>query len=154
MARNSRLIRDADATEVFDVLRDGAAYAEWVVGTRMIRAVDPGWPEPGTRLHYTVGRWPLRMDDVTRSVHYEEDRRLHLEAQVWPAGAARIVLSAEPVEGGVVVTIDESPDRGLLKLVNNPGLELTVKIRNVETLRRFERQVRRQQRARLPRVPE
>jgi hypothetical protein len=96
MTRNSRLIRDADASDVFEVLRDGRCYAEWVVGTRMIRAVDPGWPQPGTRIHYTAGWWPLRKDDITRSLRYEPDHRLELEAHAWPAGTAGIVLSAEP----------------------------------------------------------
>jgi hypothetical protein len=55
MARNERLMDGIDSRAVFDVLRDGAGYADWVVGTRMIRRVEPGWPRRGTAIHYTVG---------------------------------------------------------------------------------------------------
>jgi hypothetical protein len=151
MARNRRVIQSAEPRDVFDVLRDGHTYGHWVVGTRMIRAVDEGWPQPGKRLHYTAGWWPLRKDDVTTAQAYEPDRRLQLEANAWPAGTAGIVIEAEQVPGGVAVTIDEAPARGLLKTLHNPALDLAVKLRNVETLRRLEQQVRRKQAAGLPR---
>ena len=149
MARNCRVIRGAGPRDVFDVLRDGRTYGDWVVGTRMIRDVDEGWPRAGARLHYTAGWWPLRKDDVTTSQAYEPDRRLQLEAHAWPAGTARIVIEVQEVPGGVAVTLDESPARGLLKTLHNPALDLAVKLRNVETLRRLEQQVRRKQAAGL-----
>jgi len=149
MARNRRVIQGAEPRDVFEVLRDGWTYADWVVGTRLIRAVDEGWPRPGTRLHYTAGWWPLRKDDVTTSEAFEPDHRLELEAHAWPAGTAGVVLAVEPVPGGVAVTIDEAPARGLLKTLHNPALDLAVKLRNVETLRRLEQQVRRKQAAGL-----
>ncbi len=129
--------------QVFEVLRDGKSYGEWVVGTRTIRTVDDGWPAEGTRLHYTIGRGPVRKDDETVSVSFQPDRRLELEVQAWPAGTARIVLTAEPVEGGTLVSIDERPNRGLGRLLHNPAADLLVKVRNVETLRRLERQAAR-----------
>lgn len=153
MARNTRLIKDATAQDVFDVLRDGWVYAEWVVGTRAIRAVDEGWPRPGTAIHYTVGRWPLRKDDRTVSLGYRPDEQLLLEARAWPAGTAGIVLSAEQVGADVLFRIEEAPARGVLRLVHNPVLDLGIKLRNVETLRRFEQQVRRRQRGRLRAAP-
>ena len=76
MAVNRRVMRGLAPKAVFDVLRDGRSYAEWVVGTRAIREVEPGWPEAGTALHYTVGYGPARKDDETRSRAYEPDRRL------------------------------------------------------------------------------
>ena len=148
MARNRRVIEGADEHDVFDVLRDGKRYADWVVGTRKIRDVDPGWPQPGAAIHYTAGRGPLRKDDVTESMAYEPERLLRLQAQAWPFGSARIVLTAEPAAGGVAVTIEESPDRGVLRLVHNPLLDLAIKARNVETLRRFEKVLREKQRSR------
>jgi hypothetical protein len=146
MAVTRRVMRGTDSRVVFDVLRDGDTYASWVVGTRMIRAVEPGWPAPGTALHYTVGRGRLRKNDETRSLAYEPDRRLELEARAWPAGTARIELRAEPVEDGTLVSIDEHPLRGPATLLHNPAMDLLVKIRNVETLRRLERCVQRQHR--------
>jgi hypothetical protein len=132
-----------DPAAVFDVLRDGSTYAHWVVGTRAIRVVEPGWPAVGTALHYTIGYGPLRKDDETRSRAYEPDVRLEMEARAWPAGTARIELRAEAVEGGTRVSIDEHPERGPAKLLHNPLADLLIKTRNVETLRRLENQARR-----------
>jgi hypothetical protein len=138
MAVTRRVMRGLDPKAVFDVLRDGWTYADWVIGTRAIRAVDPGWPEPDRALHYTVGYGPLRKDDETRALAYEPDRRLELEAHAWPAGTARIELRAEPVADGALVTIDEHPLRGPAKLLHNPLLDAVIRVRNVETLRRLE----------------
>ena len=124
---------------VFDVLRDGRSYGHWVVGTRTIRRVEPGWPEPSTNLHYTVGYRPLRKDGRTTSLAYLPDSHLELEAHAWPAGTARITITAEPVDGGTLVSIDEYPARGPAKLLRNPATDLLIKTRNVETLRRLER---------------
>ena len=143
MTVNRRVMRGLAPAAVFDVLRDGRSYEEWVVGTRTIRAVEPGWPEPGTALHFTVGYGPLRKDDETRSLVYEPDRRLELEAHAWPAGTARIDLRAEPVEDGTLVTIDEHPLRGPARALHNPALDALIWVRNVETLRRLESAARR-----------
>ena len=143
MAVNRRVMRDVAPEAVFDVLRDGRSYQQWVVGTRAIREVEPGWPKVGTALHYTVGYGPARKDDETRSRVYEPDRRLELEAHAWPAGTARIALRAEPIEDGTLVTIDEHPLRGLARTLHNPALDLLIRARNVETLRRLESLARR-----------
>jgi hypothetical protein len=138
MAVTRRLMRDLTPTQVFDVLRDGFTYGDWVVGTRKIRAVDSGWPAKGTKLHYTVGYGPLRKDDETVSLAYAPQERLELEARAWPAGTAHIAITTEVAEGGTLVAIDEKPHRGPAKLLHNPLLDLLVKARNVETLRRLE----------------
>jgi hypothetical protein len=140
MAVTRRLMTGLTPQAVFDVLRDGTSYGHWVVGTRTIRAVDAGWPAEGTRLHYTVGYGPLRKDDETVSLSYAPDDRLELEARAWPAGTARIVMTAEPAEGGTLVSIDEAPDKGPARVLHNPLTDLLVKARNVETLRRLEQQ--------------
>lgn len=142
MAINSRTMAGLPPARVFDVLRDGHTYARWVVGTRMVRSVDPGWPAVGTALHYTVGYGPVRKDDRTVATEYEPDRVLGLQAQAWPAGTAAIVLTVVPDGDGSTVTIDEHPDQGLAKLLHNPLMDLGIKIRNVETLRRLEGVVR------------
>jgi len=131
------------AQQVFAVLEDGRSYGHWVVGTRHIREVDPGWPAPGTRLHYTVGYGPLRHEDVSTSVHSSPPSRLEIEAKAWPAGTADIVLLAEEGEHGTLVTIDEKPAQGPAKKLHNPALDLVIKVRNVETLRRLEQLARR-----------
>lgn len=142
MAQNSRHFPGVEPKQVFDALRDGKSYGYWVVGTRKIRDVDPGWPAPGTAIHYTIGYGPLRHDDRTEAVHYDPDRRLELEAKAWPAGSASILLTVVGEADGTRVTIEEAPRRGLAKLLHNPALDLLIKVRNVETLRRLERVVR------------
>ena len=142
MAITTRRMQDVTPTQVFDVLRDGRSYQHWVVGTRAIRDVDAGWPSPGTRLHYTVGYGPLRKDDVTRSLAYEPDTGLELEAHAWPAGTAGIVLRVERVERGTRVSIDEAPRRGLARVLHNPAAAALIALRNVETLRRLDAQAR------------
>ena len=143
MAVNRRVMRGLAPKAVFDVLRDGRSYQDWVVGTRAIREVEPGWPEPGTALHYTVGYGPGRKDDETRSRAYEPDHRLEMEAHAWPAGSARIELRVDPVHDGTLVSIDEHPLRGLARTLHNPVLEALIRVRNVETLRRLESAARR-----------
>jgi hypothetical protein len=142
MATTRRHMTGLDERAVFDVLRDGTTYADWVVGTRKIRAVDDGWPAVGTRLHYTVGYGPLRHDDRTTSRDYEPDRCLELEAHAWPAGSARIVITAQEQDGGTLVSIEEHPARGIAARLHNPALDLLIKARNVETLRRLEAHAR------------
>jgi uncharacterized protein YndB with AHSA1/START domain len=141
-----RRVIGAPPAAVFDVLRDGFSYHRWVVGTRMIRDVEGSWPEPGSRLHYTVGygplRGPFRKDDETRSIAYEPDRRLELEAHGWPVGTARIELRAEPVHDGTLVTMIEHPNRGPAGVLHNPALDVLIHLRNLETLRRLDRLVR------------
>jgi uncharacterized protein YndB with AHSA1/START domain len=142
MATTRRVLGEVDPAAVFDVLRDGWAYHRWVVGTRGIRAVDDGWPEPGSRIHFTLGYGPVRKDDETRSLRYEPGVRLELEAHAWPAGTARIDLRAEPIHDGTLVTITEHPHRGPTAALHNPALDALIHLRNVETLRRLERLVR------------
>ncbi|MDQ3826752.1 MAG: SRPBCC family protein, partial [Actinomycetota bacterium] len=56
---------DRDPKQVWDVLSDGWAYAEWVVGTKDIRKVDRDWPAEGSQIHYTVGFGRWTAEDVT-----------------------------------------------------------------------------------------
>src|SRR3954467_7708989 len=66
--------------QVWDVLADGHAYADWVIGTREIRAVDEGWPAGGAAIHYTVGVGPLTLRGRTTVRQIEKGHRLGLEA--------------------------------------------------------------------------
>jgi uncharacterized protein YndB with AHSA1/START domain len=125
--------------QVWEVLTDGGRYAEWVVGTDHIRDVDDSFPAVGGRLHYTVGRGPLRHDGHTEVLSVDTGKRIELEAHAWPLGTARIVLRLTDGHPGCTVEIEEHPRRGLASTLNNPVLDLMVKLRNVETLRRLER---------------
>ena len=97
---------------VWEVLADGSAYADWVVGTRDIRSVDEGWPAVDTAIHYTlgVGFLEFRGRTVVRAV--EEGRTLGLEAEACPLGTAPIMIELLPWGGDTVVVLDEHPLRG------------------------------------------
>ena len=138
MAVNSRHLPDLTAGDVWSVLADGETYGYWVVGTRAVREISGDWPEPGSSLHYTVGYLPLRKDDRTDCVDAEPQRRLTLEAHAWPIGTMHIELQLLPAPRGVTVTIEEHPKTGVLKTLHNPLVDLAIKARNVETLRRLE----------------
>src|SRR5205823_1407725 len=55
----------ASPEQVFAVLADGWLYASWVVGAARIRDVDDGWPSPGTKIHHSIGAWPVFLHDTS-----------------------------------------------------------------------------------------
>ncbi|MCU1601751.1 MAG: hypothetical protein JWO22_2460 [Frankiales bacterium] len=142
MATNSRHFAGVAPEDVFDVLADGESYGYWVVGTRAVREVGPDWPAPGSEVHYVAGYLPLRKDDRTTSVACDRPRRLTLEAHAWPVGSLSIDLRIEQTPTGCTVVLEEGPKRGLLKTIDNPLIDLAIKARNVETLRRLEKKTR------------
>jgi len=132
-----------EPASIFGVLRDGTSYARWVVGTREIRSVDDDWPAAGARLHYRIGWGPAKKDDETKVVRLQDGTELELEAVGRPLGSARVDFRVDAVRDGSLVTIIEHPLSGPLRTYHNPAFELLVFLRNVETLRRLEREVRR-----------
>src|SRR3954447_20253295 len=92
---------------VFKLLADGRSYGEWGVGAKNIRDVDPGWPEPGSKIHHTVGLGPFVIRDSTKVVMAEEPTRLQLEARVRPTGVAAIDLRLIPEDEGTRVVMRE-----------------------------------------------
>jgi len=138
MARNLRRM-PVSRDELWSTLCDGGAYAHWVVGTSAIRDVDQDWPGLGSRLHYSVGRGPLRHDGHTEVLCVDPGRCLELEAHAWPAGTARIEITLRDDGDGTVVELVEHPARGAGALLHNPLGDALLKLRNVEALRRLER---------------
>ena len=133
----SRLL-DADPDRVFAVLSDGWLYPAWVVGAVRMRDVDPEWPSVGSRLHHSVGAWPLLIDDETVVVHCEPGSRLVLQARAWPAGEATVDLRVEPLPNGRSrVTMHEDAGHGPGRLVPGPVRAIAVRVRNREALRRL-----------------
>jgi hypothetical protein len=65
-----------------------------------MRAVDPGWPAPGSRIHHSVGVWPLLLDDSTLVESCVPENELVLLAQGRPFGKARIRLTLHDRPGG------------------------------------------------------
>ena len=137
MAVNSTVVR-ATPAQVYAVLADGWTYGDWVTGSKRIRAVDPGWPAPGSRFHHTFGVGPLAIDDSTQVLEAEPDRRIVLQVRGRPVGVGRVTIALAPAaEGETEVVMEEHPVRGLAKAIDNPLLDALVKARNAESLRRL-----------------
>lgn len=128
----------ASSSEVWSVLADGWLYPSWVVGASRMRDVDEGWPEVGTRLHHSVGNWPLLLDDRTEVLECRPLQLLRLKAHGWPAGAAEVAIELEPVtESSTLVRMREDASDGPARLVPRPARQVAIVARNREALRRL-----------------
>jgi uncharacterized protein YndB with AHSA1/START domain len=127
----------ATPEQVWEVLSDGWLYPLFVVGASRMRAVDDTWPSVGSRLHHSVGSWPLLIDDTTEVLEVEENRRLLLLARGWPAGQAHVDISLQPSGDTTVVTITEDATAGPGTLIPKPLRDAQLHVRNVEALRRL-----------------
>lgn len=136
---------EAPIERVWAVLADGWSYAAWVVGASHIRAVDTGWPKPGTRIHHSIGPWPLVIQDTTEVVRCEERGLLELDARLWPAGAARITFTLRALSESVTeLRMAEVVERGPSAFLPVFAQDLLLTPRNRETLRRLSALARRQ----------
>lgn len=136
MSTRSRTVQ-ATPDQVWSVLSDGWLYPLFVVGASRMREVDEGWPAVGTRLHHSVGTWPLLIDDTTEVLEVEPGRRLVLQARAWPAGEATVELVLEETDGATLVTIHEDATSGPGVLVPKPVRDVQLDLRNAETLQRL-----------------
>jgi uncharacterized protein YndB with AHSA1/START domain len=136
MSTTTRTV-SATPEQVWEVLTDGWLYPLFVVGASRMREVDDTWPAVGSRLHHSVGTWPLLIDDTTEVLEVEEGRRLLLKARGWPAGEAHVEISLEPSGDPTVVTIVEDATAGPGLLVPKPARDVQLHWRNIETLRRL-----------------
>ncbi|HEX2849532.1 MAG TPA: SRPBCC family protein [Acidimicrobiales bacterium] len=136
MASENSTHVDAAPRQVFAVLLDAWSYADWVVGAKDIRDVDPHWPAPGSRFHHTVGVGPVSTDDCTEIEHVDAPRRLVLKASARPFGVARIVFDVMAEEGGSRVTIEEEPVEGPATGAG-AAADAALSLRNTESLRRL-----------------
>lgn len=123
---------------VLRVLADGWTYATWVVGTCRIRAVDPAWPAPGTRIEHSVGVWPAVLDDNTTVLDWDPERGIEVQARGWPAGEARVAIEVRPrADGRSDVRMIEDAVRGPGTLVPRPLRTAVLVPRNTESLHRL-----------------
>jgi hypothetical protein len=135
----------ATPDQVWEVLSDGWLYPLWVVGASRMREVDAGWPAVGTRLHHSVGTWPLLVDDVTECVEQAPKTQLVLHAHAWPAGRASVALRLSPVGVDTEVTMEEQATEGPAALIPRLVQDPVLAWRNVESLRRLAFLVERRQ---------
>lgn len=122
---------------VWSVLADGWAYGAWVVGASHIRRVDEGWPAVGTRIHHSVGAWPLVIEDVTKVREMRPGEMLELDARLWPLGAAVVRLELEPIPGGTRVVMTEQARSGPSTALPKKLQDLMLVPRNREALGRL-----------------
>jgi uncharacterized protein YndB with AHSA1/START domain len=123
---------------VWAVLADPGGYAYWVVGSKLVRDAEPGWPAPGAKFHHTIGVTRLTISDHTESLEADPPRRLKLRAKGRPLGTATVTLELEPRDGGTLVRITEHPDGVYSPMALNPVVHLATKYRNAESLMRLE----------------
>lgn len=136
MSANSRMIQ-ASPEVVWEILADGWLYPLWIVGASRIRDVEATWPAEGSRIHHSVGSWPLLIDDNTEVVECKPGSLLRLRARAWPMGEAGVTLRISPSGTATEVQIEEDAVSGPGTLVPAPLRHAALKWRNVETLRRL-----------------
>jgi uncharacterized protein YndB with AHSA1/START domain len=132
---------NARPADVFSVLTDPGAYGFWVVGSKRIRGHDRNWPKKGSRFHHTIGAGPFELDDNSKVLDIERDKRLVLEARFRPFGTATIELLLKPLRRGKAtkVTMREVPRGGPARRIWNPLLDAAMYLRNEIALRRLKR---------------
>jgi uncharacterized protein YndB with AHSA1/START domain len=142
MARNSISI-SAPPEDVFDVLEDAYAYPRWVVGTRRVRRVDPGWPAVGSHFHHAIGTAAGELHDSSKVIEHDRPRRMALEVRFRPAGIAAVEVDVASDGAGSIVSLTESPMRGLAARVPSIVMEPLLWARNALALQRLRHEVER-----------
>lgn len=136
MSRNETYI-SARPEEVFDVLATPSTYSEWVVGSSEIHRSDSAWPAEGSIFEHSQGLRPLRVHDTTRVLESDPPHLLVLEVRIRPFMIGRVEFGVFPAADGTRVVMHEEPIGGFARVIMNPGLDLMLKVRNAETLRRL-----------------
>lgn len=119
------------------MLADGWLYPLWVVGASRMRDVDDHWPDPGAKLHHSVGSWPVLLDDDTEVLESVPGVRLALRARAWPTGEAGVTLHLRPNGAGTEIRLEEDAVTGPARFVPKPLRDLPLTWRNTEALRRL-----------------
>jgi uncharacterized protein YndB with AHSA1/START domain len=122
---------------VWNVLADGWLYPLWVVGASRVRAVDETWPDPGSKIHHSVGLWPAVVNDETVVLECVPGSRIELIAKAWPGGEAKVTLLVDPQGAETRVRMLEDVVGGPATLVPQPVRAPALLWRNRESLRRL-----------------
>lgn len=133
VTRHSAATPDA----VWSVIANGWTYAAWVVGASRIRAVEGEWPHKGSRVHHSVGAWPILLGDDTEVVDSEPGRLIRMKARTRPAGESLVEITIEPDGSGCRLEMREDASNGALRLIPAPLRQALISPRNTETLMRL-----------------
>ena len=128
---------NAAPESVWRVLADGWLYPLWVVGASRVRQVDDTWPEPGSKIHHSVGLWPTVLDDETVVLECVPETVIEMNAKAWPGGEAKVAVHLEAQGAGTRVRLTEDVTGGPGKLVPQPVRAPILKWRNRESLKRL-----------------
>jgi len=136
MAHNETYVK-ASPQDVWAVLSDPYAYPRWVVGSQVTVSADADWPRPGAEFRVKVGLGPLSYTDrtVCRAVNAEQHIALH--AGGGGVAGADVDITIAPAGSGTQVSLDERPGGISAPLRKLAPLQWMIKVRNVESLRRF-----------------
>jgi Polyketide cyclase / dehydrase and lipid transport len=125
---------------VFSLLEDPRSLAYFVVGTRTIRRFDPGWPDPQTEVHHTIGIFPFLLRDKTTVVEAQPGTYLALEARFRPIGVMRVEFRLADRGDHTELTVDEYPVSGPVAVSGiRRAVDALVALRNLEMSRRLKR---------------
>lgn len=127
----------ATPEQVWQVLANGWEYPCWVVGASRMRAVEATWPAAGSRIHHSVGNWPILLDDETLVLESVPNSRLVLTAKARPYGQARVEVDLEPDGPGTLIRMREDASSGPARLLPKPARQAAIGPRNVEALKRL-----------------
>lgn len=139
MSRTTRVM-NCTPEDVFAVLEDGWSYGMWVVGAARIRDVDADWPRQGSKIHHSVGAWPVLLSDNTEVEEVDAPHRLQLRVRAWPTGEGRVTISCTPAgeeQGKTAVVIEEQAVSGPATLIPTLVQDMMLHHRNLEALQRL-----------------
>lgn len=126
------------AQDVWAVLADAWSYGMWVVGAARIRDVDAHWPQVGSKIHHSVGAWPVLLSDQTEVEHVEPHELLQLRVKAWPTGEGRVTIRCRPAgEDETEVVMEEEAISGPATLMPKPLRDVVLDQRNKEALLRL-----------------
>jgi len=123
--------------DVFAVLSDGWTYGMWVVGAARIRDVEEDWPAVGSKVHHSVGVWPVMLSDETEVEAVDEPSMLQLRVKAWPTGEGRVTLTMRPQGEQTEVVMEERAVSGPATLIPVVVQDPLLHARNVEALKRL-----------------
>ena len=136
MARNT-IDTTAPSEAVFEILSDPACYAHWVVGSSECRGVEGDWPEVGATFHHTQFLPRVGLKDTTSVLELQHPSRLKLRVRARPLVEADVELRLTQGAGHSRIEMIEEPVGGFVGAIDNPLIQLSLRLRNAESLRRL-----------------
>ena len=127
----------ASPEEVFDVLSDPERYGDWVVGASRSHDGEGDWPAPGSTFEHIQGFLGIGWPDKTAVVSSNRPRTLVLQAYFRPFAINKVELRLSPRGRGTKLVMVEYPTGGFAARLPRPVVDLALKLRNLESLRRL-----------------